>query len=260
MADDEEMEVEVEEKVQPKVLVSTSFPQLHFNKNTIGSERYISNPHLSKPSKLGRALASIIKKDRANASDETIANMINRSHQALSGARQRYMSTTGSMYDKDCKSNQVLDTYEMLALYLVTGKSVHIDTVGKCLAMISLAKAYEFCSDMLIKYVLDTLKELVTPQNVLSIIIAIGNDAFDNTKNRTSFQVGDEFFIKYAIDNGHEVFADNSVTKDLHNGHLAAWKLVTNYPTIACRLLIQMPAMFWEKTKPPPVAEDEEDE
>eukprot|EP00943_MAST-04B_sp_MAST-4B-sp1_P003090 g3090.t1 len=260
MADDEEMEIEVEEKVEPKVFVSTSFPQLHFNKNTIGSERYISNPHLTKPSALGRTLATVIKKNRADASEEVINNMINRSHQALSDARKKYMSTTGSIYEKNCQSNKLLETYEMLSTYLVSGKSQHIDTVGKCLAIISLAKAYEFCSDMLVKYVLDTLKELVTPQNVISIIIAIGNDAIDETKNRVVFQAGDDFFLQYAIENGHEVFADNSVTKDLHNGHLAAWKLVSDYPTIACRLLIQMPAMFWEKIKPPPVTEEEEDE
>ena len=259
MADEEEMEIDVEEKVEPKVFVYTSFPQLHFSKNTIGSERYISNPHLKKPSSLGRDLASIIKKDRANASDAAIQSMIQRSHDACTRARQRYMSTTGCLYAKDCKLN-LLDTYEMLSLYLVTGKSNHIDTVGKCLAVISLAKAFDFCSDMLIKYVLDTLKQLVTPQNVISIIIAVGNDAFDESKNRNIFNTGDEFFLKYAIENGHEVFADNSMTKELHNGHLTAWKLVNDYPTIACRLLIQMPAMFWDKTKPPPVQKEEEED
>jgi hypothetical protein len=259
MSGDEE-DIEIEEKVEPRVKVPTSFPQLHYGASAIGTDRFVSNPPLSQVSRLGRQLAKVIKKDRADMSKERLGEMVDKCHKTVIGARQRYAKTTQSVLKGEPSAN-LLNTYEMLLTYLVSGKSTHINDVGKCLEMISFAKSYNLCSDALVSLVLDTLKSLVAPQNVVKIIIAVGSDLQDDA-GKTYFHSGDEFFLRYAIDNGHQVFGNVTEAAELYNGHLVASRLVKKYPTIAVKFLTLMPALFWEKTKPPEPSgeEDEEDE
>ena len=250
-------ESKLEEKIDRVVpRFCTSFPQLHFSSDGIGVERFQSNPCLSHVSSLGKKLAETIKKNREGMSVEAVNQMAVRCHGHVMNARRSYAATT----KKDLNGEPVvslLGTYEMLLSYLVSGKLSELDSVGKCLELVALAKNYNFCSDQMVSLVLDILKSLVNTQNVVQIIIAVGHNS--NEGGKQNFEVGDPFFFQYAIDNGHEVFAkqEEGDTK-LYNGSLVASTVVTQFPSIATRLLVQMPATFWEKTKPAKVEEHDE--
>lgn len=191
---------------------------------------------------------------------EAVNQMAVRCHGHVMNARRSYAGTTKKSLTGEPVVS-LLGTYEMLLSYLVSGKLSELDSVGKCLEMIALAKNYNFCSDQMVSLVLDILKSLVNPQNVVQIIIAVGHIS-NVGGDKHNFEVGDPYFFQYAIDNGHEVFAkqEEGDTK-LYNGSLVASTLVAKFPSIATRLLVQMPATFWGKTKPAKIEDvDEEDE
>ena len=247
----------------PSRRLTTSFPQLRFGNFVVGDARTTTMPGLSKPSRLGNAL--LAARDDATSSidsktsiDQTTSDLV------VDAARSFYKDVAGAdlpaAYASVTLPQDGGASMGMLADYLLTGSTSHIDTLDKGLSMVVLLKTYGLCEDVLCERVLDFLKGVVTVKDVLRVIATVGHKALvevwpsgvegvGDPDSVTVWKMGDQFFFDLATDKAAEVFADGVV----------AMQLVNTHPLIAGLFLCQTPLAYEAKLPKPPAPEEEEE-
>ena len=261
-AEDAEEKGQPESIESPKRRFTKSFPQLRFGNFVIGEALTTTMPGLSRPSRLGKELLDAA--NNAGVDEDSKSSIDQKYSDLVVSAARRFYKGSGKLPENYTSISPLQDggkSMEMLAKYLLTGSTSHIDSLDKCLAMIKMMKTYGLCEDVLCDRVLNILKEIVSVKDVLKVISIVGHKAKvevwpsgvegeGESEIQTVWKTGDQFFFDLATDKAAEVFADGATAMELVNEH----------PLIAGLFLCQTPLVYEAKLPKPPAEEDDEDE
>ena len=225
--------------------LTTSFPSLSFHVFAIQSVDVspITLPGLKRPSTLALQLLENVASSKDE--EETKIDSSTLMHDLLlEAARSTLISGQKMPVEYAAIKVGAVEpvAFDLLGMYLMTGSTMHIDTVQKCMFMIKMCKTYGLCRDVLCSRIMASLKEMVTVNDIMSTIEGVGdivtveNPATEGT-TEVRFEPRDTFFLDFALDRADEIFSVWEISRDT----------VAKTPLIAMLLLSRIPGAYVAK-------------